>query len=238
MPRPPEGAARPAARTGAAGGPSGGKAADGSAGDPPDPLEERVVASRLVHHGRYLSLRLDTIERADGSRGEREIVGHPGAVAIVAVDRDERIALVRQFRLAAGGVLLEIPAGTLDLVAGRLEDPDLAARRELEEETGLRARRWRRLGAFWTAPGFATERMHLFLATELEAARDPAGPDEDERLELVWLPYPDALRAALAGEIADAKSLVGIFWYGWLRTAEGSSASSGGSPDAGPAAAP
>lgn len=206
MPRPPDGE----------GDPSG-----AATGEPPDRLEERVVASRLVHRGRYLSLRLDTIERADGSRSEREIVGHPGAVAIVAVDRDERLALVRQFRLAAGEVLLEIPAGTLDLVEGRLEDPEVAARRELEEETGLRAGRWRRLGAFWTAPGFATERMYLFLATDLEAASDRLGPDADERLELVWLPYPDVLRAALAGEIEDAKSLVGIFWYGWLRSTEG-----------------
>lgn len=186
-------------------------------GDPPDPLTERVVGTRLVHRGRYLSLRVDTIERADGSRSEREIVGHPGAVAVVAVDGQDRIALVRQFRLAAGGSLLEIPAGTLDVVDGRTEDPDAAARRELEEETGLRARNWRRLGAFWTAPGFATERMHLYLATDLEVAGDRLGPDSDERLELVWLPYAELLGAALAGEIADAKSLVGVFWYGWLR---------------------
>lgn len=186
-------------------------------GDPPDPLTERVVGTRLVHRGRYLSLRVDTIERADGSRSEREIVGHPGAVAIVAVDGQDRIALVRQFRLAAGGPLLEIPAGTLDIVDGQTEDPEAAARRELEEETGLRARSWLRLGAFWTAPGFATERMHLYLATDLDVATDRLGPDSDERLELVWIPYAELLGAALAGEIADAKSLIGIFWYGWLR---------------------
>ncbi len=209
-------------------------AATGAPGDPSDgafedPLEERVVASRLVHRGRYLSLRVDTIERADGSRGEREIVGHPGAVAVVAVDRAERIALVRQFRLAAGTSLLEIPAGTLDVdEAGLVEDPDEAARRELEEETGLRARSWRRLGAFWTAPGFATERMHLYLATDLEVAADRLGPDADERLEVVWLPYAEALEAALAGEISDAKSLVGIFWYGWLRDEEAGAADEAG----------
>ncbi len=190
--------------------------------DPPGLLEERVVASHLVHRGRYLSLRVDTIERADGSRSEREIVGHPGAVAIVAVDGSDRLALVRQFRLATGGTLLEIPAGTLDVtVDGRVEDPERAARRELEEETGLRAETWRRLGSFWTAPGFATERMHLYLATDLAAASDRIGPDADERLELVWLPFAEVLEAALRGEIADAKSLVGIFWYGWLRTARG-----------------
>jgi len=219
VPRPPD------AAVGVSGGPTG-----EDPPDPPDPLTERVVASRVLHRGRYLSLRVDTIERADGSRGEREIVGHPGAVAVVAVDRAERIAFVRQFRLAAGDVLLEIPAGTLDVVDGRPEDPDVAARRELEEETGFRAGTWRRLGAFWTAPGFATELMHLYLATDLVAATDRAGPDEDERLELVWLSYPDALRAALGGEIVDAKSLVGIFWYGWLQRAEGSARASEAPP--------
>jgi ADP-ribose pyrophosphatase len=181
---------------------------------------ERIVASRVVHRGRYLTFRVDTIERPDGSRSERDICGHPGAVAIVALDEAGRVLLVRQFRLATGGPLLEIPAGTLDTAPdGSIEDPDLAAPRELEEETGQRAATWRKIGTFWTAPGFATESMHLYLATELEHVRDELGEDEDEELELVRLPWREAVQLAESGHINDAKSLVGLFWLARLMEA-------------------
>jgi ADP-ribose pyrophosphatase len=149
-------------------------------------------------------------------------VGHPGAVAIVAIDNDERVALVRQYRVAAGSTLLEIPAGTLDveMTTGVVEDPDAAAPRELEEETGLRASSWRRLASFWTAPGFATELMHLYLATDLSpAADDRLGPDADERLELEWMPFDRAVAAAGRGEFADAKSLLGLLLVDRVRRA-------------------
>ncbi len=178
-------------------------------------LVERLVASEVLHRGRILEFRVDTVERADGQRARRDVAGHPGAVAIVAVDPDGCLLLVRQYRHPAGRVLLEIPAGTLDVdpATGATEEPDLAARRELEEETGYRAARWERLTDFWTAPGFATERMTLYLATELlPATDDRLGPDEDEALELVRLPWREAVAAALRGEIGDAKSLVGILW--------------------------
>ncbi len=182
---------------------------------PADPLDERLVESSVVHRGRVLEFRVDTVERADGRRARREVAGHPGAVAIVALDPEERVLLVRQYRHPAGRVLLEIPAGTLDRDAatGAPEDPDDAARRELEEETGCRAGRWERLVDFWTAPGFATERMFLYLATDLAPAGDGRlGPDEDEALELVRLPWREAVAAAERGEIGDAKSLVGLLW--------------------------
>jgi ADP-ribose pyrophosphatase len=190
-----------------------------------DPLEERIVASRVLHEGYYLTFRIDTIERADGSRATREVAGHPGAVAIVALDEADRVLLVRQWRSPAGRAMLEIPAGTLDYIdraKGIVEDHALAAPRELEEETGYRADTWRRLGEFWTAPGFATELMHLYLATGLRAAHDEAdrrGPDEDERLELVRMPWRDAVAAATEGRIVDAKSLVGLLWLARLKEA-------------------
>jgi ADP-ribose pyrophosphatase len=183
--------------------------------DPLDPLAERLVASELLHRGRFLEFRVDTVERADGRRARRDVAVHPGAVAIVAVDSEGRLLLVRQYRHPAGRTLLEIPAGTLDRdpASGAIEDPDAAARRELEEETGYRAATWERLTDFWTAPGFATERIYLYLATDLAAAGpDRRVPDEDESLELVRLPWGDAVVAAERGEIRDAKSLIGISW--------------------------
>ena len=180
-----------------------------------DRLRERVVSSRVLHKGHYLTFRIDTIERADGSLRERDVCGHPGAVAIVALDEADRVLLVRQWRSPAGREMLEIPAGTLDLdpATGAAEDPTFAAPRELEEETGYLAERWQLLGSFWTAPGFATELMHLYLATDLRpAGTDRRGPDEDERLELERLPWREAVAAAESGQIVDAKSIVGLFW--------------------------
>jgi len=182
---------------------------------PTDPLHERLVATEPAWAGRYLEVRVETRQRADGTRVRREVIAHPGAVAVLALDDDERLVLVRQFRAPTGRSLLEIPAGTLDRdpATGATEDPDGAARRELEEETGLRATRWERLAGFWTAPGFAGEYMHLYLATALEAVDgERAGPDEDEHLELVRLPWRDALAAVERGELPDAKTIIGVLW--------------------------
>lgn len=181
------------------------------------------MESRVLYRGRYLTFRVDTIERADGSRSTRDIAGHPGAVAILAMDADDRVLMVRQFRLAAGQALLEIPAGTLDTTDdGSVEDPDLAAPRELEEETGMRAGTWRLLGRFYTAPGFTEERMSLFLATDLRPAHaDRLSPDEDERLLVERLPWREAIAAVDRGEIQDAKSLVALLWLARLRAISG-----------------
>jgi len=186
-----------------------------------DPLEEHVVERQVVHRGRYLEFRVDTMERADGSGGTRDVVGHPGAIAVLALDGDRRLLLVRQWRLPAARAMLEIPAGTLDVHDGVTEDPDLAARRELEEETGHRAATWRKLSEFWTAPGFATELMHLYLATGLAGADgdDRLSPDEDERLELRRVSIPDALAMVDAGEIIDAKTILGVLWLDRLARA-------------------
>jgi ADP-ribose pyrophosphatase len=191
----------------------------GAAGDEPAApsfahLAERPISSRVVHRGHYLEMRVVEIERADGRRSQRDIVWHPGAVAIVALDPEDRLLLVRQFRLAAGAALLELPAGTLDVDAetGSVEDPDVAAARELDEETGYRAGSLERIGEFWTAPGFATELMYLYVASELTPARDDGrlGIDADEVLELERLTLDEALDAVDRGEICDAKSIIGV----------------------------
>jgi ADP-ribose pyrophosphatase len=157
-------------------------------------------ASRNVYDGKLFDV---TVER--WGENEREIVEHPGAVAIVAVDVDGSVMLVRQIREAARKQLLELPAGTLE----EGESPLASARRELEEETGFTGGTWRELTAFYTTPGFCRERMHLFVAEGVEAGE--ASPEADEELELVrWRvdEIPDRL-----GEIEDAKTLAGLLLY-------------------------
>lgn len=172
-----------------------------------------------MHRGRFLTFRVDTIEHTDGSRATREIAGHPGAVAVVAIDDEDRVLFVRQWRVAVGQALLEIPAGTLDIDEdGSIEDPDGAVRRELEEETGSRAGSWQRLATFYTAPGFAEELMYLYLATDLRPADGVRlHPDADERLILERIPFEEALAAAQDGRLRDAKTIVGLLLVERLR---------------------
>ena len=186
-----------------------------------DPLRETLVSSEVLRRSRILEFRIDTVEAPDGHRSTRDIAAHPGGVCVVAIDPEDRVLFVRQWRHAIGGPMLEIPAGTLDREPdGSIEGHAEAVARELEEETGSRAGSWRYLGAFYTAPGFTSELMHLYLATELTAADEGGlGPDEDERLELLPIPFADALAMAERGELRDAKSLIGIMWVARLRGA-------------------
>lgn len=176
------------------------------------PMPERTVSSRIAFSGRLLAMRVDEVELDSGRRAVREVVEHPGAVAILAYD-GERLAMVRQWRQAAGAELLEIPAGTLE--PG--EAPLVTARRELAEECGLEATHWEDGPAFYTAPGFSTELLTLFLATGLREV--DAEPPDDEALERSWLSLDDALAGIEAGTIRDAKSLVGILWLAQRGTA-------------------
>jgi ADP-ribose pyrophosphatase len=169
-------------------------------------MAERTLASRMAYEGRLISMRVDDVELATGRRAQREIVVHPGAVVIVAWD-GERLAMVRQWRQAVGSALLECPAGTRD--PG--EEPAATAARELAEETGVTAATWRVGPAFFSAPGFCTERLTLFLATDLSPATDVVSP-EDEDLEASWLTLAEALAAIDDGQVQDAKSLVAILW--------------------------
>jgi ADP-ribose pyrophosphatase len=160
-------------------------------------------SARRVYEGTLLGL---TVERWGGH--EREIVEHPGAVAVVAVDSQECVTLVRQLRAPARKHLLELPAGT----AEPGEEPLETARRELQEECGLTGGEWRELAAFWTTPGFCRERMHLFAAEGVE--RGAAAPEEDEELELVRWSVSEV--GDRLDEIEDAKTLAGLLLY--LRT--------------------
>jgi ADP-ribose pyrophosphatase len=197
----------------------GGGSRGGRDGGPDDRLRERLISSEVIKQGRLLEFRVDTVEAADGHRSTRDIAGHPGGVCMVAIDGEDQVLLVRQWRHATGGPLLEIPAGTLDRHEdGSIEDHAGAAARELEEETGSRAGTWRYLGAFWTAPGFTSERMHLYLATDLRPADgDRLGPDEDERLELFPTPFAEAVAMAERGDLPDAKTLIGLLQVARLR---------------------
>ncbi len=139
-------------------------------------------------------------------------------MAILAVDDEDRVLLVRQYRVAVGEALLEVPAGTLDVADdGTIEDPDLAAPRELEEETGMRAGSWRLIARFYTAPGFASELMHLYLATDLRVADgDRLTPDADEHLLLERVPVADAIAAAERGDFRDGKTILSLLWLARL----------------------
>ncbi len=170
-------------------------------------MKEVRVSSEQVYAGRVVRLRVDAVRlEPDGVPARREVIDHPGAVALVPVTRDRRVLLVRQYRYAAGQELLEIPAGTLE--AG--EEPETCARRELAEETGSKAATLELLASLFTSPGFCSERIHLFLARLEDGPGGDLDPDEDERLELVAMPFAEALAEALAGRIHDAKSVAGL----------------------------
>ncbi len=166
---------------------------------------ERVLGSKRAFEGKLISVRVDEVELRSGRRATREVVEHPGAVAILPWD-GERLTLVRQWRHPTRGELLEIPAGTLEPD----EPPAATARRELAEECGLAAATWQEGPRFWTAPGFCDELMHLFLATGLSAAAGE--PAEDEGISVERLTLAEALAAIEDGRISDAKSMVGISW--------------------------
>lgn len=175
-------------------------------------MNERVYASQTIYDGRVVRLRLDTVVLADGHEVMREIVEHAQAVAIVPVDADGRVVMVRQFRLAVGRVMLEVPAGMIDPD----EAVEVAAQRELQEETGFRAERLTRLGGFYVAPGYCTEYIHLYLAEGLSESRLDA--DDDERIEVEAIPLDDLLARIGSGEIDDAKSMCGLLLYARARS--------------------
>jgi ADP-ribose pyrophosphatase len=160
-----------------------------------------LIKSEIVYPGRAFTIRRDHLRTPDGHETKFDIVEHHGSVIIVPLDTDGSLLFVRQYRHAAGLDLLELPAGTLD----EGEAPEACAGREVREETGMAAGRLEHLGGFYLAPGYSTEYMHVYLATDLRY--DPLEADADEFLSVERIPVAEALAMAMRGDIPDAKSL-------------------------------
>jgi ADP-ribose pyrophosphatase len=166
-----------------------------------------LLSTRPVYDGRIVNLAIDTVRFPNGETGELEFIRHSGAAAVLpvlsaATGEDPQILLIRQYRYAAGGYLLEVPAGRPDRPG---EDWEVCARRELEEETGLVAGKLTYLTAIFTTPGFTDEKIHLYMATELTTGTSKLDPDEF--VEPIVLPLSEALAKIRDGEITDAKTI-------------------------------
>ncbi len=170
-----------------------------------------VVSSAELLRSRLITVRADKVRMPDNQIAEREVVIHPGAVAVLALDDTDRILMIRQYRHPVGRLLWELPAGLRD-VAG--EDPWLTAQRELVEEAGYRARDWRVLADYFSSPGFSTERLRVYLARDLEpvpeAERHFVPQNEEAFLLTSWLPLEAAVGKVFAGELHNGVTALGI----------------------------
>ena len=171
----------------------------------PQPINQETVFS-----GRIIEARVDTVLMPDGKQITREVVQHPGAVAIIPIDKEDNVLLVRQYRYPAGQSLLELPAGVVE--AG--ESPDDTAQRELQEEIGYATRDLRALGGVYSSPGFCTEFLYLYIARDLVPSKLPADDDEDISVETIPMSRVD--RLIRLGEIQDAKSVAGLLMARYL----------------------
>ena len=172
------------------------------------------LATRRVYTGRVLNLDVDTVSFPDGQRGELEMIRHPGAAAVLPVlsaedAADPQLLLIRQYRYAAGGPIWEIPAGRLE--PG--ESPEECARRELLEEAGATARRWKKLTTIYTTPGFTDERIHLFVAFDLVVKAESQRREADEYMETKVMPTSQVLGLIRDGELVDAKTSVAVLFF-------------------------
>jgi 8-oxo-dGTP pyrophosphatase MutT (NUDIX family) len=176
-----------------------------------EPAQWPVVSSSELLRGRLVTLRADKVRMPGSNVAERDVVVHPGAVAVVALDGAGQVLLIRQYRHPVSRLLWEIPAGLRDVAGEALSD---TARRELLEEAGYRARDWRVLADYYSSPGFTTERLRIFLARELEfvppGERDFVPEDEEAELVPAWLALDDAVRKVLAGELHNGATALGI----------------------------
>jgi ADP-ribose pyrophosphatase len=158
----------------------------------------------LIYQGRVLQLGIESLTLPNGESLELEVVRHPGGAAVVALDHQDQVCLLRQYRHAGGGWIWELPAGRLE----ESERPHATAARELAEEAGLQANRWDTLGKTLVTPGYSNEVIYLFLARELTSV--PAQPEEHELFEVHWIPFDQALEQVHDGTILDAKTMLGL----------------------------
>lgn len=165
---------------------------------------EKTVGSKVIFSGKIINVQVDTVRLPNGRESTREIVKHAEAVAVVALDNDNNIYLVKQYRKPVEETLLEIPAGILE----PNEELITCAHRELEEETGLKASKMEKLLSFYSAPGFTDEKITIYLATEL--TKGEINFDEDELLETIKMSFTDAFNLINSGLIVDAKSIIAI----------------------------
>ncbi len=161
----------------------------------------KTISSELIYQGKVFTIRQDQVEIENGKTIKLDVVEHPGAVVILPIDQNRDIWFVRQYRHPAGEQLLELPAGTLN--PG--EFPLACAQREIREETGMAAKKFVPLGEFYNAPGYSTEFLYVFLATDLSLA--PLPPDEDEMIDVIKIPFDHVFELVDQGEIRDAKTL-------------------------------
>lgn len=173
-----------------------------------DKFEEKTLSSQTIYEGKIISLRLEEVELPDGNRAKRELVQHPGAVALIPITNEGKIILVKQYRKSLNRTLIEIPAGRIEVG----EDPKITALRELEEETGYGAREVTYIQSFATSPGFADEIIHLYLAKNLYEIENPAAGDEDEFIELLEATIDEAEQMVAAGDIYDAKTAFAVIY--------------------------
>lgn len=173
-----------------------------------DIYEEKTLTSTEIYKGKIISLRIEEVELPNGKTAQRELIKHPGAVAILAITADEKIVLVEQFRKALDRSLVEIPAGKIE--PG--EDPETTAIRELEEETGYSATEFTYIQSFATSPGFADEIIHLYLAMGLKKVDNPAAGDDDEFINLLEASIAEAEEMMASTKIYDAKTAFAILY--------------------------
>jgi ADP-ribose pyrophosphatase len=169
--------------------------------------EEQTISSRYVYKGRVINLRIDTVKTEDGNESTREVIEHNGCIAVIPIDQNGDILLVRQYRKAIEKELLEIPAGGID--PG--EDPGTAVKRELQEEIGYLPGRMEKLGGFYSTPGFSNEFLYLFLAADLKPSRLYA--EDTGSIHIVRIQSRNIRRLINSGEICDAKSIAGLLYY-------------------------